>query len=202
MKYSNWWNNRKNNFYYKLSKIKKVRSRAWFKLQEIDNKENLFKKNMLVLDLGCSPGSWSQYVSKKIAPNGKIIACDLLFMKYINLVKFIQIDINNPNFIHYIKKIIKNKKFDIIISDICPNITGIKYLDIINYKKLLNIQLYICNCLLKYNGNYITKIFLMDDLIIFKKKLKLYFKFVTLIKSNISLKNSKEIYLIAKNYNL
>lgn len=160
---------------------------------------------MIVLDLGSAPGSWLQYIINKINPNGILIACDILPIIPISLkhkckIFYLKENINNKNFIFSIKKIISNKKLDIIISDISPNITGINLVDIYNYKNILDSQIIIFNKLLKVKGNFITKIFCFNELMLYKKKIKIYFKTIKMFKPISSLKKSKELYIIAKNY--
>ena len=105
------------------------RSRAVFKLMEIDEKERLFKPGMTVVDLGCTPGSWSEYVIKRIQPGGRLIGLDLLPMDPIPGVTFIQGDFREDEPLAQLVETLEGRQVDLVISDMAPNMTGISVTD-------------------------------------------------------------------------
>ncbi len=200
MKKKNWINKTLNDKYSKIAKIKKLRSRSWFKIQEIHHKYNIFNKNDNTIDLGCSPGGWSKFISKKIKNIGKIFSCDILPMKKIKNVNFILGDICNLNTINKLIKITKSKNINNIISDISPNISGIKEIDNPKYKKIIKNIIYLYKKKLYKNGNIIIKVFLGEIFIYILKKIKKKFKVIKIYKPQSSYNFSKEIYIIALKY--
>lgn len=201
-KISNFYKKKINDFYYKQSKIKKLRSRAWFKLDQINKKEKLFYSGMNVIDLGSHPGSWSQYVINKIKKNGNLLSCDLLPMKNISYsrFKFIKGNIIDKLIINKILKYFNNKVVNIIISDMSPNISGISYVDNYNTIKLFNAAFNICKKLLSFNGYFLIKIFNNNDFSKYIKKIKNFFLKIKICKPKSSKSRSNEIYILAKKY--
>ncbi|AZP36304.1 Ribosomal RNA large subunit methyltransferase E [Candidatus Annandia adelgestsuga] len=199
---NNWYKNKINNFYYKQAKIKKLRSRSWFKLKQIDEKEKLFYSGMKVIDLGSSPGSWSLYVSSKIKKNGYLISCDLLSMNPIpfNNFKFIKGNILDKLIIKKILKILNNNKVNIIISDMSSNISGISYTDNYNNMKLFDSAFKICKKFLSFNGIFLIKVFQNNNFNDYIKKIKNFFLKIKICKPKASNSNSREIYILAKKY--
>ncbi|MFI4846936.1 MAG: RlmE family RNA methyltransferase [Candidatus Makana argininalis] len=182
------------------SKKRKLRSRSWFKLYEIQKKYNIILKGMKVLDLGSSPGGWSEYIYKKIGKNGIIISCDMIPMKPIPGVYFILGDINN-NLLHKnIYKKIGNNKIDLILSDMSPNISGISTIDIPKFINLVKLSLIFCKNFLKKGGSLIVKIFNGDGFEKLFRYIKSKFIYVKIIKPYSSKKTSKEIYIFARSY--
>ncbi|MCV2528579.1 MAG: RlmE family RNA methyltransferase [Candidatus Lightella neohaematopini] len=187
------------NFFTKKAKQNKIRARSWFKLDEINCKYNLFKPNMNVVDLGASPGSWSQYAINKIKPNGKVIACDILYMYPINGVKFIQGDFcNNEVFYKLIKT--GRKNIQLILSDAAPNISGISLIDNKNFYNLLIKVILLCRKILIKNGNLVIKIFQGREINRYIKVISLLFNDVKISKPVTSKSKSREIYIIGIKY--
>ncbi|QJC29164.1 RlmE family RNA methyltransferase [Enterobacteriaceae endosymbiont of Plateumaris rustica] len=184
----------------KVKKNNKFRSRSWFKLQEIQKIDKIFKPNMKIIDLGCSPGGWSKFASLQIGSKGKIIACDLLPMKKINNVDFIQGNLYNENIFNLIKIKLNNFKVQVIMSDISPNISGIKEIDIPKSIYLSELALKLCYSVLDFNGNFLIKIFQGTGINQFLKKIESLFKIMKIRKPNASRSNSREIYIVAKGY--
>mgnify|MGYP001276608705 CR=1 FL=1 len=172
------------------------RSRAAYKLIEIDEKYNILKKNMVVIDLGSSPGSWSQLASKKIGLNGKVIAIDLIEMQPISNVEFIQGDFRDDNMLKEIEKNLNKLDVDLVISDMAPNITGIKVVDQSAAIHLNELALdFSCNWL-KPNGHFLVKSFIGADFDSFVKSIKPFFKKVIRIKPSSSRDRSSEIFVL------
>ena len=168
------------------------RSRAVFKLEEILNKIKLKKNLNYVLDIGSAPGSWSQYIIKNF-PESKVYAIDILDMKPINGVFFYKKNIEKIDSIDSINDL--KGKFNLVISDIAPNLSGIDAIDIENISKLNKLSLKIANEYLNINGMLIMKTFQNNILKSLRKDMELSFKIVQTYKPSASKKQSGEIYL-------
>lgn len=181
----------KKNIYTIKSKILKLRSRSWFKIEEINKKEKIFKNNFNIIDLGSYPGGWCQYLINNFK-NNKIFACDIYEMKKINNVYFLQGDILNNNIYNNFINIIKKNNInniDIIISDMCPKLSGYNSIDIYKMIDLINISIKLCIDILKYNGSFIFKIFNNNKNKIIFNKIDKLFKYIKIIKLKTSKKN-------------
>jgi 23S rRNA (uridine2552-2'-O)-methyltransferase len=176
--------------YNLLAKKFGYRSRAAFKLIQIDDKENILKKNLNIVDLGCAPGGWSQVASKKLDGTGSIVAIDILDMPKIKGVKFIKSDLKD------FEEIKLNKPIDIVISDIAPNISGVGLVDNANMIDLLEIELSIVDKTLVKGGNYLAKCFQGESLEFLRKEINKRFNFFKRIKPSASRNSSNEIYLL------
>ena len=153
-----WVNRHVNDPYVKKAQGQGYRSRAVFKLEEIDKQDKLFKQVDLVADLGSAPGGWSQYIMKHY-PHIEVIAIDLLEMEPVQGVKFIQGDFTENSTFDQINELTNNRPFDLVISDIAPNITGIRDVDDARYEVVLDAILYFCENSLKDDGNLLVKLF-------------------------------------------
>ena len=189
----------KNESYYSgekynlLAKKQGYRSRAAFKLVQIDKEENILKKNLNIIDLGCAPGGWSQVASEKLKGTGSIIGIDILNMPRLKGVEFIQCDLRNFD-VNQIKTSI-----DVVISDIAPNISGVNVVDDANMIDLLEIELSIVDKTLVKGGNYLAKCFQGDSLEFITSNLKKRFKILKRIKPLASRNNSKEVFVLGLN---
>ena len=177
----------------KKAKSNGYRSRAVFKLEEILGKIKFKNTDGKVLDIGSSPGGWSQYIIKNF-PKKEVYAIDLLDMKSIDGVCFVKEDIHN---IDEIELLHKNKgSFELVISDIAPNLTGINAVDIENVYELNILTISIANRYLQNsNGFFIMKTFQNSMLKILRKNMAIYFDMVQTYKPAASKKQSGEIYL-------
>ena len=191
-----WIRKQKRDPFFKQSKIQGYRSRSAFKLIEMNNKFNFLKKNSSLLDLGSSPGGWSQVAAKKIV-KGKILSVDIKPMNKISNVVFIEGDFNN---IEINKKILNffNNKTDVILSDMAENTTGNKSLDSYRTGELCLNAMNLAVKLLNVNGIFLSKIFMGDIYNDINKKAKKSFKNVIKYKPLSSKKESKEIYIFCK----
>ena len=172
------------------------RSRAAYKLIEIDEKYNLFKENMVIVDLGSAPGSWSQLAANKIGMKGKVIALDLLEMQPVKKVEFIQGDFRDNKVLIEIEKKLNNLEVDLVISDMAPNITGVKVVDQSAAIYLNELALdFSCNWL-KLNGHLLVKSFIGADFDSFVGSMKPFFKKVMRIKPSSSRGRSSEIFVL------
>ena len=189
----------KNDSYYSgekynlLAKKQGYRSRAAFKLIQIDKEENILKKNLNIIDLGCAPGGWSQVASERLKGTGSIVGIDILNMAKLKGVEFIQCDLRNFD-VNQLKTTI-----DVVISDIAPNISGVNVVDDANMIDLLEIELSIVDKTLVKGGNYLEKCFQGDSLEYLTFNLKKRFKILKRIKPLASRNISKEVYVLGLN---
>ena len=179
--------------YFKKSKILGYRSRASFKLIELNKKYQFIKKNSNLLDLGACPGGWSQ-VASKIITNGKILSIDIKDMKPINNVKFVKADILQNNTKDIIIDYFQSK-LDIVISDMAADTTGNKSLDSIRTNQLCAEIINLSKYMLKPKGVLVSKVFMGEDFIEVKNIAKSIFKTVNFFKPNSSRRESKETYI-------
>ena len=180
----------------KLAKTQGYRSRSAIKLLEIQKKDNLIKPNEKVLDLGSSPGGWSQVSKEIVGKNGLIFGVDKKIMQPLKAVHFINKDLENlrKNDFEVVNENIL--PFDVVLSDIAPNITGISDIDQSNFSIIAKSILSFCEVNLEVNGLMIMKYFLGSSFEKTHKNLGNYFRKIDVFKPESSKKNSKEVYLV------
>ena len=192
----NWINKQKRDIYVRQSKVDGYRARSAYKLIEIDKKFKIFKNGMFILDIGAAPGSWSQYASKAIK-NSKIISIDLKDMSPINNGIHIKGDFTEPNVQEKIKKNL-SKEFDVVMSDMAVNTTGVKNLDSIQTGELCKEAMIFSKKVISSKGYFISKIFMgstFNEIVALGKKI---FREVKVFKPLSSRKESKESFIICK----
>ena len=193
----NWIIKQKRDIYVKKSKLEGYRSRAVYKLQEINEKFKIIKNNILVIDLGAAPGSWSQYISRNFS-NSKIISIDLKDMDNIKNTIQIKGDFNEHDVQMKIKSNLNTKKPDVIMSDMAVNTTGIKDIDSIQTGELCKEAMIFSKDIISKDGFFISKIFMgstFNEIVALGKKI---FKEVKVFKPKSSRKDSKESFIICK----
>lgn len=174
------------------------RSRAVFKLQEIDEKDRLIKPGMRIVDLGAAPGGWSQYVTRKLNGRGQVIALDILPMDQLPDVTFIQGDFTEQVVFENLMQILDNQPCDLVISDMAPNMSGMKSVDQPRSMYLVELALEFATEVLKPEGVFLAKVFQgegFDQLITDMRK---RFKTVASRKPEASRSRSREVYLLGK----
>ena len=176
----------------KLSKKDGYRSRAAYKLKQINKAHNLIKQNQNILDIGCAPGSWIQVLKELTKGKASITGIDILTMAKIEGVTFLQKDLLE------IKDEDLNQLFDLVLSDIAPNLSGIGITDSENMIELLNIEIYLINKYLVKGGSFLAKCFQGSSFDYLKGYMKKNFKEVIRIKPEASRTSSKECYLLGK----
>ena len=192
----NWINRQKRDIYVRQSKVDGYRARSAYKLIEIDKKFKIFKNGMFILDIGAAPGSWSQYASKTIK-NGKIISIDLKEISPIDNGIHIKGDFTEPDIQEKIKENL-TKEFDVVMSDMAVNTTGIKNLDSIQTGELCKEAMTFSKKVISSNGFFISKIFMgstFNEIVALGKKI---FREVKVFKPLSSRKESKESFIICK----
>ena len=193
----NWINRQKRDIYVRQSKVDGYRARSAYKLIEIDKKFKIFKNGMFILDIGAAPGSWSQYASKTIK-NGRIISIDLKEISPIDNGIHIKGDFTEPDIQEKIKENL-TKEFDVVMSDMAVNTTGVKNLDSIQTGELCKEAMTFSRKVISSKGYFISKIFMgstFNEIVALGKKI---FREVKVFKPLSSRKESKESFIICKN---
>lgn len=189
--------------YVKLAQAEGMRSRAVYKLQEIDDKINLLKPGMTIVDLGSAPGGWSQYAAKKLQNSkSRIIALDILSQDPLAGVEFIQGDITDDSIFDRLMAILPNRNVDVLLSDMAPNMSGNKAIDNPRSMYLAEITIDFAYKVLKKGGVLLMKVFHgagFDELV---KQVRVDFDKVSIRKPQASRARSKETYLLAIGYKL
>ena len=193
----NWINRQRRDIYVRQSKADGYRSRAVYKLQEIDEKFKILKNGISLIDLGAAPGGWSQYAAKKVK-NGKILSIDLIKMENINNTIQIIGDFTETNYQAQIKEHFKYK-VDVVVSDMAVNTTGNKNVDSICTGELCKEAMFFAKDMLSKDGKFVSKIFMGSTFNEVVSMAKNVFKKVSVFKPKSSRKNSKENFIICKN---
>ena len=192
----NWINKQKRDIYVRQSQVDGYRARSAYKLIEIDEKFKIFKNGISVIDLGASPGSWSQYISRTVK-SGRLVSIDLKSMEEIENTIQIKGDFTDLDSQEKIKNLFKSK-VDVVVSDMAVNTTGIKDIDAIYTGELAMEAMNFSKEMLVKEGRFVSKIFLgssFNEIVALGKKL---FKEVKVFKPKSSRKESKESFIICK----
>lgn len=204
-----WLNDHVNDTYVKLAKLEGYRARAAYKLKEIDEALGLIKPGQLVVDLGSTPGAWSQYLRRKMSPrtatgggaaagelNGSIIALDILPMEPVAGVVFFQGDFRESDVLLHLEAEMKGRQADVVVSDMAPNLSGIASADAARVEHLIELALEFAQNHLKPQGALVAKVFHgggYDQLV---KRFKETFLVVKPIKPKASRDKSSETFLV------
>ena len=192
----NWLNKQNKDYFFKQSKILGYRSRSAFKLIEMNNKFKFLKKNLMLLDLGCAPGGWSQVARKEIK-KGKILGVDIKTVEKIQDVKFLKGDFNEKSIYDEIV-LYFGSEIDVVLSDMSINTTGNKSLDSYRTGQLCLNAIKLAKKILCKEGVFLSKIFMGEVFKEIDKSAKKHFKEVIKYKPKSSKKESKEIYIFCK----
>lgn len=179
-----------------------LRSRAGFKIEEIQQKDGLIKPSMTIVDLGAAPGGWSQYATKVVGCDGLVIACDILPMDPLAGVSFLQGDFREENVLNELLNKIGGKNVDVVMSDMAPNMSGNDAIDQAKSMYLGELALDMCHQVLKKNGSFVIKVFMGEGFEAFMKELQKSFKTLKTRKPESSRARSREVYLVATGYKL
>ena len=185
-----------NDEYVKRAQKEGYRARAAYKLIEIDDKDKLIKPGMTIVDLGSTPGSWSQVAVQRLKGQGKVIALDILNMTGIAGVEFIQGDFREEAVLKQLEAKLNNKLVDLVIADMAPNISGISDVDQAGAMVLTELALDFSQTWLKPNGNFLVKVFIGSDFDDMVKTMRGQFDKVVTRKPKASRDRSSEVYLL------
>ena len=191
-----WMQEHLNDPYVKLAHKDGYRARAAYKLIEIDDKDRLIKPGMTIVDLGSTPGSWSQVAAQRIKGQGRIIALDILDMQPIGGVEFICGDFREESVLKILEKSLNNQPLDLVIADMAPNISGIASVDQAGATYLTELALDFCKDWLKPQGNFLVKVFIGEGFEEVLKTMRTMFDKVVTRKPKASRDRSSEVYLL------
>ncbi|MDC9580849.1 23S rRNA (uridine(2552)-2'-O)-methyltransferase RlmE [Xenorhabdus sp. PR6a] len=194
---SRWLQEHFSDKYVLQAQKKGLRSRAWFKLDEIQQSDKIFKLGMTVVDLGAAPGGWSQYVVSEIGHSGRVIACDLLPMDPIVGVDFLQGDFRDELVLKTLLERVGDNKVQVVMSDMAPNMSGTPAVDIPRSMYLIELALDMCRDVLAPGGSFIVKVFQGEGFDEYLREIRSLFAKVKIRKPEASRARSREVYIVA-----
>ena len=189
-----------NDPYVKQAQKDGYRSRAAYKLIELNEKDKLIRPGMLIMDLGSTPGGWSQIAGRLVGDHGRVIATDILPMDALENVDFILGDFTEQSVFDELLALLGERKPDLIISDMAPNLSGIDSADQASSIYLLELGLDMARRVLKPKGNFVAKVFQGEGSDDFLKELRTSFEKVVIRKPAASRSRSREVYVVAKSF--
>lgn len=195
-----WRDRQERDPYVRKARAEGWRSRAVYKLKQIDDRERILKPGMRVLDLGSAPGSWSQYVTEKLKGRARIVAVDLLPMDSLPDVEFVQGDFCDEQIIASLEARLGDEKADLVMSDMAPNISGNRAVDQPRSMYLVELALDVCRDVLRPGGSFVCKLFQGEGSDAFIALAKRQFERVKVFKPQASRSGSREVYLVARGY--
>ena len=199
---SRWLAEHFSDSYVKRAQAGGLRSRAVFKLEEIQQRDRLIKPGMTVLDLGAAPGGWSEYVAKVLSGKGRVIALDILPMDPIPGVEFIQADFTSVEALAALRQRLEGGRADLVLSDIAPNMSGVGDVDQARIMYLAELALEFACEALRPGGSFLVKVFQGQGFQEYMRRLRDTFDEVASRKPKSSRSRSSELYLLARNYRL
>lgn len=197
-----WLKEHFSDVYVKRAQKEGLRARSAFKLKEIQEKYKFIKPGMTVVDLGAAPGAWSEYVKTLVGEKGRVFALDILPMEPILGVEFIQGDFSETSTVNELIAKVGEHKVDIVLSDMAPNMSGIRSVDQDRSMYLIEMAAVFAMQVLKPNGIFLTKVFHGAGFDALFKLLKQHFQKVNAVKPDASRSRSKEVYLFAHGFNV
>ena len=193
-----WMREHVNDTYVQLAKKEGWRSRAAFKLMEIDDKDKLLKRGDVAVDLGATPGGWSQVAAKRMGDGSLVIALDLIEMEPLHNVDFIQGDFREDEVLKQLEEKLVGRRVGLVMSDMAPNMSGVPLVDQARIMYLAELGLEFSREHLKPDGAFLVKVFQGSDYESFVKALRETFKTVAVRKPDASRDRSAEIYLLGR----
>jgi 23S rRNA (uridine2552-2'-O)-methyltransferase len=186
--------------YVKMAQVQGYRSRAVFKLKEIQEKDKFIKPGMNVIDLGAAPGGWSQFARPLLGKKSKLIALDILPMEAIEGVVFIQGDFREAAVLDELTAVLDSAPVDIVLSDMAPNMSGSKGIDQPNAMYLAELALDTAKTVLVKGGDFLVKVFQGEGFEAFHRDVQQHFDKVVIRKPKASRPRSNEVYLLGKGF--
>lgn len=193
-----WMREHFDDHYVKMAQKAGYRSRATFKLEEIDKKDKLIHQGMAVVDLGSAPGGWSDYALRKMNEKGKVIALDILPMTPLTGVDFIQGDFREDSVLDELNEVLNGQQIDLVLSDMAPNITGVDSIDQPSSMYLVELALDFALTNLSKQGTFLVKVFQGEGFDAYLKAMREGFKKVVTRKPDASRPRSREVYLLGR----
>ena len=184
--------------YVQRAKAAGYRSRAAYKLMEIDDRDHLIRPGGTVVDLGAAPGGWSQVAAQRMKGSGRVVALDLLEMDGLHGVQFIQGDFREENVLRQLEELLAGERVGLVLSDMAPNISGVPVSDQARIMHLAELGLDFCRHWLKPEGAFLVKVFQGYGYEDFVREMKQVFRTVATRKPDASRDRSAEVYLLGK----
>lgn len=178
------------------------RSRAVYKLKQIDEREKLFRPGMVCVDLGAAPGGWSQYAGARLNGNGRIIALDVLPMDALPFVEFLQGDFTDDEIFIKLQQRLAGQPVDLVMSDMAPNMSGNRAVDQPRAMYLAELAFDFARRVLAQGGSFVCKLFQGEGFDAFVADVRTSFERVKVNKPKASRAGSREVYLVARNHQL
>lgn len=197
-----WRSRQERDPYVQMARRDGWRSRAVYKLEQVLEKERLLRPDMIVIDLGAAPGSWSQYIADRLKGRGRFLALDLLPMDALPNVEFLQGDFTEEAVLAELLERLGADRADLVLSDMAPNISGNKAVDQPKSTYLAELALDLAKKVLRRKGSFICKLFQGEGSDAVITDARTAFERVKIIKPQASRAGSSEIYLVARNYRL
>ncbi len=197
-----WRQRQEKDPYVQMARRDGWRSRAVYKLQQIVEKEPIIRPGMVCVDLGAAPGSWSQYIVRRLQERVRLIAIDILPMDALPAVEFIQGDFTEDKVLRLLLAKLEDMPADLVMSDLAPNISGNKAVDQPKSMVLAELALDLAKKTLKRRGNFICKLFQGQGADAYIAEVRKSFGKVRVMKPKASRPGSSEVYLVARNYQL
>jgi 23S rRNA (uridine2552-2'-O)-methyltransferase len=186
--------------FVKRARQEGARSRAIYKLEEIDRRDHLLRPGMTVVDLGAAPGGWSQYVKSRVGDSGRVLALDILPMKPVVGVEFIEGDFTEPPVLDLLMQRLQGKPVDLVISDMAPNMTGVATVDQARIMNVAELVLEFSDKALNPGGSLLIKAFQGAGFNEFHAQMRRRFEKLITRKPSASRAESKEIYLLGRGF--
>jgi 23S rRNA (uridine2552-2'-O)-methyltransferase len=193
-----WMREHVNDPFVQLAKKEGWRSRAAFKLMEMDDKDKLLKRGEVVVDLGATPGGWSQVAARRVGETGMVLALDLLEMEPIHGVDFIQGDFREDDVLAKLEEKLNGRGVGLVMSDMAPNMSGVPLVDQARIMYLAELGLAFSQAHLKPDGAFLVKVFQGADYEAFLRAMREVFKTVAVRKPEASRDRSAELYLLGR----
>lgn len=195
-----WLKEHFDDHYVKKAKEEGFRSRASFKLIELDEKDKLLKPGMTVVDLGAAPGGWSQIAAERVGDHGRVVASDILPMDGMAGVEFVQGDFTEEEVLQKILSALGDEPADLVISDMAPNMSGMSAVDQPAAMYLVELALDMAKEVLKPGGNFVAKVFQGEGFDQYMQDMRTSFNKVITRKPDSSRARSREVYLLGKGF--
>ncbi|MCT7358032.1 23S rRNA (uridine(2552)-2'-O)-methyltransferase RlmE [Thalassolituus pacificus] len=197
---ADWLKEHVDDIYVQKAQQDGYRTRASYKLIELDEKDQLIKPGMTIIDLGSAPGGWSQVVGRKLNGKGVVIASDILPMDPIADVEFIQGDFTEESVFNELMAIVDGRPVDLVISDMAPNMSGVPSIDQPGSMYLVELALDMARQVLRPNGQFVAKVFQGDGFDEYVKDVRQSFTKVLIRKPKASRPRSREVYVVGKGF--
>lgn len=197
-----WLNEHFEDEFVKRSQAEGYRSRAVYKLTEIDEKEKLLRPGMVVVDLGAAPGGWSQVAADRVGAKGRVVALDILPMDPLPGVEILQGDFREQEVLERLLEMLGDRPVDLVLSDMAPNISGMKTVDQPRAMYLAELTLDLARKVLSEGGDMVVKVFQGEGFDAWMREVRASFGRIAIRKPKASRPRSREVYVVARNYHV